>query len=105
MYDDLRPWLIGVHVLPLSSLRNDPADEMAVMIRSLLVGSRMIVCRHRPPAPGAHVGAVLWVRRPDSSSHDVPPLVDLKSAASSTPAKTVSGSVSDGSRCQTRKNS
>src|SRR5207244_1719163 len=34
-----------------------------------------------------------------------PPSVERKSAASSTPANTVSGSVSEGSRCHTRANS
>ena len=45
---------------------------------------------------------MLCVRSPDSSAQVVPPSVDLNSAASSAPAKTVSGSVSEGSRCQTR---
>src|ERR1700686_2908110 len=62
-------------------------------------------CGHRPPAPGAQPEAVLWVRSPGSSLHDIPASLDLKMAASSTPAYTVSGSFSEGSRCQTRLNS
>src|SRR5207249_9832618 len=41
----------------------------------------------------------------DNSCHVCPPSTERKSAASSTPANTVSGSVNDGSRCQTRANS
>src|SRR2546425_7233751 len=58
-----------------------------------------------PPAPGVQRDPVSWPRRPESSCQFCPPSVDLKIAASSTPAYTVSGSVSDGSRCQTRLNS
>src|SRR5688572_17404179 len=65
----------------------------------------MMVCRHIPPAPGPQLGPVSCFRRPDSSVQVAPPLVDLKRAASSTPAYTVSSSVSDGSRCQTLLNS
>src|SRR4051794_15558978 len=65
----------------------------------------MIVCRHMPPAPGCQSGPVPWPRRPGSSFHVLPPSVVLKIAASSTPAKTVLGSLSEGSRCQTRLNS
>src|SRR5450631_3904223 len=65
----------------------------------------MIVCRHMPPAPGAHADPVVCVRRPLSSVHVWPPSVDLNNAASSTPASTSSGLVSDGSRCHTRLNS
>src|SRR5713226_4002813 len=54
MYSDLNPRLIGFHVFPASSLRKAPADEIAAKIRLGLLSSRMIVCRHRPPAPGAH---------------------------------------------------
>src|SRR5437588_8493313 len=68
-------------------------------------GSRMIECRHIPPAPGCHFGPVPCPRRPGSSFQFFPPSLDLKIAASSTPAYTVSGSVSDGSRCHTRLNS
>src|SRR5207244_11823012 len=64
-----------------------------------------IVCRPMPPAPGCHFGPDSWPRSPESSCQDLPPSVVLKIAASSTPAYTVSGSVSDGSRCQTRLNS
>src|SRR4051794_20565322 len=58
-----------------------------------------------PPAPGCQDGPEPCSRRPGSSAQDLPPSVVWKSAASSTPAYTVSGSVSDGSRCQTRLNS
>src|SRR5439155_12427291 len=46
-----------------------------------------------------------WARSPGSSCHVCPPSPERNRAASSTPAYTVSGSVSDGSRCQTRLNS
>src|SRR5215469_12234741 len=105
MYFECRPLLIGFHVLPPSSLRNAPAAEIAITIRFGFVGSRMIVCRQRPPAPGCQCGPVSLLRRPDSSVQLLPPSVDLNSAASSAPAKIVSGSLSDGSKCQTRLNS
>ena len=68
-------------------------------------GSRMIVWRHIPPAPGCQVRADGWVRSPGSSCHVRPPSPDRNSAASSTPAYTTSGSSAAGSRCQTRANS
>src|SRR5713101_8175648 len=68
-------------------------------------GSSRIVCRHRPPPPGCHCGPVPWPRSPESSFQFSPPSVEQKSAASSTPAYTMSGSARDGSRCQTRLNS
>src|SRR3954467_11720134 len=64
-----------------------------------------MVCRHSPPAPGCHFGPVPCPRSPASSFHDAPPSFDWNNAASSTPAYTVSGSESEGSRCQTRLNS
>src|SRR5688500_2633080 len=64
----------------------------------------MIVCSPSPPAPGAHFEPCT-ARKPASSCHDLPPSVVRNIAASSTPAYTVSGSFSDGSRCQTRLNS
>ena len=45
-YADFNPLLIGVHVLPPSSVRKAPAAEMATKMRLGLVGSRRIVCRH-----------------------------------------------------------
>ena len=74
-------------------------------IRCAFVGSINIVCRHRPPAPGCHFDPVPWFRSPGSSCQLFPPSVVRNIAASSTPAYTVSGSLSDGSRCQTRLNS
>ena len=53
---DFRPWLIGCQVLPPSSVRKAPAAEMAMNIRSGSFGSRRMVCRHMPPAPGCHFG-------------------------------------------------
>src|SRR2546423_12650245 len=105
MYWEWSPRLIGFQVFPPSSVRKAPAAEMAIKIRLGLPGSRMIVCRHIPPAPGCHFGPVPWPRRPESSFHVVPPSLERNRAASSTPAYTVSGSVSDGSRCHTRLNS
>src|SRR2546427_180411 len=58
MYWERRPLLIGFQVLPPSSVRNAPAAEMAIHIRRGLPGSRMMVCRHMPPAPGCHCGLV-----------------------------------------------
>src|SRR5579864_5311825 len=74
-------------------------------MRSGFVGSISRVCRHNPPAPGAHEGPVFCVRMAGSSFQVCPASVDLKRAASSTPAYTVSGSLSEGSRCHTRLNS
>src|SRR5206468_5619379 len=78
---------------------------MATKIRLGLRGSSRIECRHMPPAPGCHFGPVPWPRSPGSSCHVLPPSLVRNSAASSTPAYTVSGSVRDGSRCHTRLNS
>src|SRR5271170_1790641 len=105
MYCERSPRLIGFQLLPPSSVRNAPAAEMAIHIRCGLLGSRMIVCRHIPPAPGCQLGPVPWPRRPESSCQFSPPSVERKMAASSTPAYTVLGSVSEGSRCHTRLNS
>ena len=58
-----------------------------------------------PAGPRLPVGPERWVRRPAISDHVRPPSVDLKSEASSAPAKTVSGSSDEGSRCHTRANS
>src|SRR5207237_5938327 len=105
MYCDRRPLLIGFQVLPPSSVRKAPAAEMAIHIRLGLLGSRMMVCRHMPPAPGCHLGPVPWPRSPESSCQLCAPSVERKRAASSMPAYTVSGSVREGSRCHTRLNS
>src|SRR5437879_7615485 len=105
MYCDLSPRLIGFHVVPPSSVRNAPADEIATNIRLGSFGSWMIGCRHKPPPPGCHCGPVPWPRSPESSFQFSPPSVERKRAASSTPAYTVSGSANEGSRCQTRLNS
>src|SRR2546422_5820475 len=100
MYCDLSPRLIGFHVVPASSVRNAPADEIATNIRLGSFGSSMIVCRHRPPAPGCQCGPVPWPRSPESSFQFFPPSVERNRAASSTPAYTVSASVSEGSRSE-----
>src|SRR5262249_17727338 len=102
MYCECRPLLIGLQVLAPSSVRNAPAAEMAMNIRWGLVGSSTMVWRPKPPAPGCQPGADACWRRAASSCHDLPPSVERNSAASSTPAYTVSGSWSDGSRCHTR---
>src|SRR2546426_6963111 len=73
-------------------------------MRRGLLGSCMIVFRHIPPAPGCH-RFPFTSRSPGISCHVCPPSIDRNRAASSIPAYTVSGSVSDGSRCQTRLNS
>src|ERR1700724_2198872 len=65
----------------------------------------MIECKHIPPAPGCQRGPEPCLRNPESSSQFCPPSFDRNKAASSIPACTVSGSVNDGSRCQTRLNS
>src|ERR1019366_5328968 len=54
-------------------------------MRPGLLGSRMMVCRHIPPAPGCHFGPVPWPRSPGSSCQLVPPSVERNRAASSTP--------------------
>ena len=93
---------MGFQVAPASSDRNAPAAEMAMTMRSGCARSSRMVCRHMPPAPGIQPAAVALVRRPGSSVQVAPPSVVRKSAASSTPARQVSGSVSEGSRCHTR---
>src|SRR5215471_1972723 len=105
MYCEWSPLLMGFQVAPLSSVRNAPAADIAMYTRLGSLGSRMTLCKHMPPAPGCHCGPVPWPRRPLSSCQLVPPSFDLNSAASSTPANTVSGSESEGSRCHTRLNS
>src|ERR1700691_4682663 len=105
MYLEYSPRLIGFQVLPPSSVRKAPAAEIAMKILCGSLGSRMMVCRHMPPAPGCHLGPVPCPRKPESSCQFSPPSVERKMAASSTPAYTVSGSVSDWSRCHTRLNS
>src|SRR5579863_6923430 len=105
MYFEYSPLLIGFHVLPPSSVRNAPAAEIAMYIRSGLLGSRMIECRHIPPAPGCQSGPVPCPRSPGISFQLTPPSVERNIAASSTPAYTVFASVSDGSTCHTRLNS
>src|SRR5256885_15708049 len=105
MYCECKPWLIGFQLAPPSSERNAPAAEMATYIRFAFFGSSSTVWRHIPPAPGCHLGPVPWPRSPASSCHVLPPSLVRNRAASSTPAYTVSGSVSDGSRCHTRLNS
>src|SRR2546425_324095 len=54
IWADFRPRFTGRQVLPASSVRNTPAAEMAMNMRWGFFGSRSIVCRHMPPAPGAH---------------------------------------------------
>src|SRR5205814_397572 len=101
---DRRPLVIVCQVLPPSSVRKVPAEEMATKMRLGWLGSWMMVCRQSPPAPGAQDEPVP-VRRLDNSSQVWPASVLLKSAASCAPAKTVSGSFRDGSKCQIRVNS
>src|SRR5207302_8966633 len=85
MYRECRPRLIGFQVLPASSVRKAPAEEMAMKILLGLLGSRTMVCKPRPPAPGAHLDP--WTsRRAASSRQFLPPSVVLNRAASSTPA-------------------
>src|SRR5262249_27729058 len=105
MYFDTRPLLIGFQVSPPSSVRNAPAAEIAMYILFEFEGSRMIVCKHIPPAPGCHFGPDPCPRSPGISAHDLPPSADRNIAASSMPAYTRSGSLSEGSMCQTRLNS
>ena len=106
MYCDFSPRLIGFQVLPPSSVRNAPAAEMA-MKHPLGIG-RVEQDRVQAHAAGARLPAWAPSRaRAGRTAHASvwPPSVERNSAASSTPAYTVSGSVSDGSRCQTRLNS
>ena len=46
------PRFVGCQVWPASSVRNTPAAEIAMKIRSGLPGSRTMVCSAMPPAPG-----------------------------------------------------
>ncbi len=83
---DRSPRLTGRQAAPPSSLRNVPAAEIATNIRPACSGSRMIVCRHIPPAPGCQPGPDSCVRSPVSSVQVAPPSPVRNSAASSTPA-------------------
>src|ERR1700678_3855837 len=105
MCADLKPLLIGLQVQPPSSVRNAPAAEIAMKILFGFAGSSRIVCRHIPPAPGCQCGPEPCPRSPESSCHVCPPSAEWNNAASSTPAKIESASVSEGSRCHTRLNS
>jgi hypothetical protein len=67
---------MGFQLAPPSSVRNAPAAEMAMNMRSRSVGWWMIVCRHMPPAPGCHFGPDSWVRSAVSSVHLWPPSVE-----------------------------
>ncbi len=60
------PLFIGRQVPPPSSLRKAPAAEMATKMRSGLLGSSRMVCRHIPPAPGCQ-RLPFAARRPGSS--------------------------------------
>ena len=71
LVSDTRPLVMGFQVFPPSSLRKAPAAEMAMKMRSGLLGSRIIVCRHMPPAPGCHRWP-LASRRPGSSCQICP---------------------------------
>src|SRR5207237_8531648 len=104
-YGELRPFVIVFQFAPPSSERKAPAAEIAVKRRPGRPGSSRIVWRHIPPAPGCHFGPVPWPRSPGSSCHVLPPSLVRNNPASSTPAYAVSGSVREGSRCQTRLNS
>src|SRR5438067_11895498 len=105
MYAERSPRLIGFQVAPPSSVRNAPAAEIAITICFGFFGLMITMCRHMPPAPGAHAEPVVCVRSPASSVQFCPPSVEWNMAASSTPAYTSSGFVSDGSKCHTRLNS
>jgi hypothetical protein len=86
MCPDLSPRLIGIQVSPASSLLKAPAAEIAMKILRGFTGSRRIVWRHIPPAPGCQRGPEPWRRRPESSAQVLPPSPERKRAASSTPA-------------------
>src|SRR6266480_7771066 len=65
------PRLIGFHVLPLSSVRNVPAAEIAMEIRFGLFGSRRMVCKHMQQEPGCHLGQVSLQRNTASTRQDL----------------------------------
>src|SRR5579859_5483374 len=52
-----------------------------------LLGSRRIVCMHRPPAPGCHFRECSWLLIPGTISQVSPPSKLLKRLAGSTPAQ------------------
>ena len=70
IWSERRPRLMGFQDWPPSSLRKAPAAEMAMTIRWGLVGSRRMVWRHMPPAPGCQAGPLPCLRRPDSSDQE-----------------------------------
>src|SRR5262245_54618252 len=55
------------------------------MPRCTRLPSRMMVCRHNPPAPGCHLRACSWLLMPDTISHESPPSSLLNNDAGSTP--------------------
>ena len=81
---------------PPSSVRNAPAAEIATKMRCGSCGSKTIVCRHMPPAPGCHAGPVPCRRNPLSSCQFCAAVGRAKERGVFDPGVTVSGSVSDG---------
>ena len=100
-----RPPVAMLHESPPSSVRKAPAAEIATNIRRVSAGSMRMVCRHIPPAPGCQSAPRPCERSAGSSATSPRRRSDPNSPASSTPAKTTSGSCGEGSRCHTRLNS
>src|ERR1017187_5541439 len=72
MPSERRPRFMGRQVWPASSVRNTPAAEIAMNIRLGSLGSRMMVCRHIPPAPGCQDGPDGWPRSPGRACNGRP---------------------------------
>src|SRR5579862_1677354 len=102
MYCDFSPLLIGFQVFPPSSVRKAAAAEIAMYMRPGSLGSRMIVWRHIPPAPGCHLGPVPCPGSPEIPLHFFPPSLDLTRPRSPPPSNEVWGWVRKGPRSHTR---
>jgi hypothetical protein len=104
MNSERRPRFIGRQEAPASSLRKTPAAEMAMKIRPGWTGSRRIVCRPMPPAPGCQRARIRGCggRRARASCAAVGRPEEGRVLDAGVDGV---GVVSDGSRCQTRLNS
>src|SRR5579859_8012363 len=78
--------LAKTQLCPPSSVRIQPTAEIPIHILAAFEGSGMIVCRHKPPAPGSQRSRVGWLARLVLSSHVSPLSVLYQRLAGSTPA-------------------
>ena len=102
---DFRPRLIGFQVNPPSSVRGRRPPPKWRRKCAADSGINDNGVDRQPPGARLPRARLDVPRRPANSCQDLPPSREWNSAASSAPAYTRSGSVSEGSRCQMRLNS